>query len=1256
MDYVALSRDLVDAVESGVYIVQSKKFVYVNPFFARLTGYSPDELIGIRSFKLVLPQDRPAVRKKATRNLKSRHASSPYEYRFIKKNGETIWVMERVSPIEYMGQKAALGSFVDITPRKRLEEALAHSEETYRTMLEQMYDSYYEVDLAGNFTFVNDSVCRNLGYASEEMVGQSYRFSTPPGDVKPLLLAFSEVFRTGNPHIGFAHGILRKDGSLISVESSISLRQNAQGEIIGFRSVSRDITQRKKLEDELQKLASVVHYSSELVNLSSTDGKMIFLNAAGAGMLGIDPQNIDQFNIMQVIPDHLKEQVQSELLPALIKGGKWEGDLQYLNLKTGALTDVHAMTFTIKDPSSGAPLYFANVSLDITERKKAEDALRDSEERVRTSMENAPDGICMNDLEGNFLYGNRRCEEIIGYRREELVGQNFLGLNILPEDSQARAVEILQANINGKSTGPDELELIRKDGRRVPVEINTSVVQRGGEKVVLAFIRDITERKRAEEALKESEERYRALFDRSPDLVYVRDLKGNFIDANPASLSLLGFRREDILTLNFASLLDPTQFPRTIQILKELTETGFQKEPGEFKLKRKDGTYLYVETQESVIYRNGKPHSVQGVGRDITGRKKADEALKDSEAKYRLLADNMRDQVWLMDLNLKPSYISPSVEKSRGYTLEELTQLPPDKQLTATSFQSAMEFFSIEIPRALADPTYFARPLELEWYRKDGSTLWTENTFSQVLDENNKLFSLLGVGRDITGRKQAEAYREMGREVLQVLNEPGNLQDSIQRVLATVKTRTGLDAVGIRLQDGDDFPYFAQQGFPGDFLLTENTLVKRAADGGVCRDKDGNVSLECTCGLVISGQTDPANPYFTQGGSCWTNDQAGTPFQDTRLHPRDRCLHDGFQSVALVPIRNKDGIVGLIQLNDRRKGCFTLEPVELLEGIAAHIGEALMRKRAEEELRKAEEKYRSLVENINDVFYVLDKQGNITYVSPVVERLSKYKISDLIGKPFIPLVYPDDLPALLESFNRLVSGQLEPWEFRIVDKDGRIIWVRTSSRPLYEDGEIVGITALMTDITGRKQMEQKLEEMATHDFLTGLPNRLLLLDRFTIAAALAHRNKARLAVMSLDLDRFKTINDTLGHDAGDQVLKAVSTRLAGIIRASDTLARIGGDEFILVMMETGGMKDTAATAQKILDSFAEPLSVDGHQLHLTTSIGIAIYPADAQDLETLTKQSDAAMYYSKGHGRNQLKFFGDGDVRAGGDLKSAPLV
>jgi PAS domain S-box-containing protein/putative nucleotidyltransferase with HDIG domain len=143
---------------------------------------------------------------------------------------------------------------------------------------------------------------------------------------------------------------------------------------------------------------------------------------------------------------------------------------------------------------------------DITDRKQAAEALRESEEQLRISMENAPDGVYMNDLEGNFLYGNRKCEEILGYKREELIGKNFLELNILPENSLARAAEILQDNINGKSTGPDELDLIRKDGRLVPVEINTSVLQRAGQRIVLAFARDIAERRLSEEKLEKSYE------------------------------------------------------------------------------------------------------------------------------------------------------------------------------------------------------------------------------------------------------------------------------------------------------------------------------------------------------------------------------------------------------------------------------------------------------------------------------------------------------------------------------------------------------------------------------------------------------------------------------------------------------------------------------------------------------------------------------------------------------------------------------
>jgi len=202
--------------------------------------------------------------------------------------------------------------------------------------------------------------------------------------------------------------------------------------------------------------------------------------------------------------------------------------------------------------------------------------------------------------------------------------------------------------------------------------------------------------------------------------------------------------------------------------------------------------------------------------------------------------------------------------------------------------------------------------------------------------------------------------------------------------------------VGLRLQEGEDFPYFAQDGFPEDFLLTENSLVKRGKDGCVCRNKDGKVRLECTCGLVLSGMTDPSNPLFTQGGSCWTNDSVPLldlpPDQDPRLHPRNNCIHQGYASVALIPVRSQEQtlpreactchgfgymaqvpvrtcerIMGLIQLNDKRKGRFTLETVEILEGIAAHLGSELTRKRAEKALHEANVSLEKAIARANEM-------------------------------------------------------------------------------------------------------------------------------------------------------------------------------------------------------------------------------------------------------------------------------------------------
>ena len=256
-----------------------------------------------------------------------------------------------------------------------------------------------------------------------------------------------------------------------------------------------------------------------------------------------------------------------------------------------------------------------------------------------------------------------------------------------------------------------------------------------------------------------------------------------------------------------------------------------------------------------------------------------------------------------------------------------------------------------------------AHVLELRLKKEDGAVFWARLEGALARDGGAPVCRL--VITDIDARKLWEESRETGRKILQILNEAGELKDSLRRILSVLKTYTGADAAGIRLRDGEDYPYFIQDGFSSEFLLAENALAARAADGGFCRDKNGEVSLECTCGMVITGHTDPANPLFTPGGSAWTNDSlqllnlpAG---QDPRLHPRNRCIHDGYASVALVPIRDGKRNIGLLQLNDRRKGFLTPALIERLEEVAGRIGAALLRKRAEEVLRRDGEALEELV-------------------------------------------------------------------------------------------------------------------------------------------------------------------------------------------------------------------------------------------------------------------------------------------------------
>jgi PAS domain S-box-containing protein len=238
----------------GIYIVQEGKFQYVNPLFQNLTGYTGKELLGKYSLDLVYSEDREVVRKKAIENLKSKKGSIPYEYRLVKKNGKIIWVLEEVTSINYGGKRATAGSFMDITARKELEEAIEYSEKRYRTVLDEIGDAYFEVDLRGTFTLVNDQMTRHLQYSKEELLGMNYKTFTAKEEIKNVYEAYNRVYRTGAPSLSFGHKVIRKDGTGGFSDVSISPLKNAKGEIFGFRGISRDITERKRLEEEREAL------------------------------------------------------------------------------------------------------------------------------------------------------------------------------------------------------------------------------------------------------------------------------------------------------------------------------------------------------------------------------------------------------------------------------------------------------------------------------------------------------------------------------------------------------------------------------------------------------------------------------------------------------------------------------------------------------------------------------------------------------------------------------------------------------------------------------------------------------------------------------------------------------------------------------------------------------------------------------------------------------------------------------------------
>ena len=797
-----LSETITANIGVGVYIVQQGKFVYTSPIYRKLTGYTEHELIGVNSLEYVHPEDKDKVRQQAIKCLKG-ESSDSYEYRYIKKNGEIMWILEMITSIVYHGKRAALGSFMDITARKHMEEALRPSEERYRTVIEDIEEGYYEVDLQGNFTFASDSICATLGYPREELIGMSYKNYVPNEQFDYVYNIFKKVYETGKPIKSYSLINIRKNGERIHVEDSVAFLSDKNGKIIGFKGITHDITQRKIMEEILQK----------------------------------------------------------------------------------------------------------------------------SEDYFREITENSSDVIIITESNGNIKYCSRSVERCLGYKPEELTGKN--AFNFIYADDLPRAANDYSKAIQTKDTAiPNEFRVVHKDGSvRLFEGLGKNLLDNPSVAGFIMNIRDVTERKHleiqkeaAQKSLRESEEKYRTILEKMEEGLFELDLKGNITFVNDAECRKLGYSREELTGMNYRQFQDENTAKKTRQIFSEV------------------------------------------------------------------------------------------------YKKEEPIQL-----------------------------------LDVEIIRKNGSKAFNEISVSLLKDKQGKATGFRGISRDVTVRRQME-----------------------------------------------------------------------------------------------------------------------------------------------------------------------------------------------EMIRQSEEKYRTIINEVDEWYFEIDLAGNVIFVNDAIVRSVGYPPERLIGLNYKSFTSEERSGEVFKIFRQVYETRepIKNFPYEFVLPDGKITFFELSVFPKLDDqGKVVGFRGVGHDVTERKRTEEQLNYIATHDLLTGLPNRMLLMDRLKMATAQAKRNAQKLALMMLDLDNFKNVNDSLGHMVGDKLLKEISLRLTGRLRQNDTICRLGGDEFIILLPAIERVEDAVEVAKIILESFEQSFICNDHLINSSISIGIAIYPDDAQDIDVLMKNADMAMYYVKAHGRNGYHLF-----------------
>ncbi len=724
-------------------------------------GHTIKEAIGSNVLDYISPRDHDRF-KSAAFNTFNAGLFEIIETEVIFPDKQTYTLETRFGPITRDGKIVTLVMIArDITDRKRKEEALRASEEKLRAMFEAIQDGISLTDLEGNTIDLNEAAVRMGGYSSkEELIGVNGFQFISESDRDRVNLQVEELLKNGFSK-PCEYRFIRRNGEEFDVEASASLIYDSAGTPIGSINLVRDITERKQAEmavkESEEKYRSLVENINDVIFSLDTQGYFTYASPVIESIWG--------YRVEDVLFKHFTEFVMPGDLPGLVTSYEQTLRGQYEPHEFRIVDCNNRIRFvrtsSRKMVKGGDIVGITGIVTDITAQKLAEMALIESEEKYKTLTNNLAVGVYRNTPgdEGKFLEINPFHYKMFGYdSKEEFLEINVSDLYVDPEDRTE-----LSRKLQTRGSINNELVILKKkDGTPIICSV-TAVAVKGDEGDILYFdgiIEDITDRQIAQQALIDSEERFRSIFENVTDTIVYVDMTGTIIDVNSRLMDLCGHDPEEMIGKRFSEtgLLSEESLPDVERTLNETVTKGVPPQSIEIVIHHRNGGNIIADTRPSLLTLSQGTQGILVVIRDITKRKEAEDALEESVRLYRLLAENVTDVIWTMDMHLRYTYISPSITEMQGYTVKEALTRRPEENLAPDSYRIVTEILAEEIERENEPGVDLSRTrtVEVETRHRDGHTIWVEITMRFLRDEAKRPIGIIGVTRDISERKQTE--------------------------------------------------------------------------------------------------------------------------------------------------------------------------------------------------------------------------------------------------------------------------------------------------------------------------------------------------------------------------------------------------------------------------------------------------------------------------------------------------------------------